>query len=417
MSQLAIEVQGLGKRYQLGELKPFYQQMFERFRRGNAAMPTQYLWALNDLNFRIDTGEVVGIIGGNGAGKSTLLKILSRITYPTAGQLTIYGRVASLLEVGTGFHLELTGRENVYLNGAILGMTEREISRQFDEIVGFAGLETFIDTPIKRYSSGMNVRLGFAVAAHLQPEILMVDEVLAVGDLAFQERCLGKLESMNRSGRTVIFVSHNMGAILRLCERGIYLKNGRLIVDGPIEAVVNEYTQDVLQQGSRVVWLDATTAPGNHQVRLSELAVLNMAGEPASPAQIDEPLTVRLRFQTLEDNVKFRTLFNIKTQGVTAFPVIEPHEVIYTQCGVYEKTFEIPANLLAEGEYTFGISMFSSLGVKNRIVKEDGLISLNVYDPINGNSVRGDYGERLNGVMRPMLNIHTVFAPDLMIIN
>ena len=250
MSDVAIRVEHLSKRYKLGEREP-YKSLRDVIARGaraplrwlggknKPANSDQYLWALEDVSFEIRQGEAVGIIGRNGAGKSTLLKILSRITKPTRGKAEIYGRVGSLLEVGTGFHPELTGRENIYLNGAILGMKRREIERKFDEIVAFAEIEKFLDTPVKRYSSGMYVRLAFAVAAHLEPEILLVDEVLAVGDAQFQKKCLGKMGEVANLGRTVLFVSHQMDAITRLCQNAIHLDSGKMVSVGSVEKVTH----------------------------------------------------------------------------------------------------------------------------------------------------------------------------------
>jgi lipopolysaccharide transport system ATP-binding protein len=255
MSTPAITTEKLGKRYFIGSQRSKKDGLrhsvesalrapltWLRSQNGGETR-TKEFWALQDLSFQINQGEVVGIIGSNGAGKSTLLKLLSRITVPTTGRIRIEGRVASLLEVGTGFHQELTGRENIFLNGAILGMTRAEIIRKFDEIVAFSEIEKFLDTPVKRYSSGMYVRLAFAVAAHLEPEILIVDEVLAVGDVAFQRKCLGKMGSFAQSGKTVLFVSHNMEALRNLCQRGLWLKNGRLEGDGPADEIVSAYSQ------------------------------------------------------------------------------------------------------------------------------------------------------------------------------
>src|SRR5579883_3313402 len=259
-----VRVEGVTKRYRLGEREPYFTlrealmralaapARWSRARRGTArrAADAPYLLALDDVSFAVDAGAVVGIIGRNGAGKSTLLKILSRITEPTAGQIDLYGRVGSLLEIGTGFHPELTGRDNVFLSGAILGMRRSEIARKFDEIVAFAGVEKFIDTPVKRYSSGMYVRLAFAVAAHLETEILLVDEVLAVGDAAFQKRCLGKMGEVARTGRTVLFVSHNMAAIESLCQSCILLRGGRLQGIGPPSEIITRYmTEELLERG------------------------------------------------------------------------------------------------------------------------------------------------------------------------
>jgi lipopolysaccharide transport system ATP-binding protein len=247
-------VENVGKRYVLGAREEQYQTLRDSlsslvrapFKRLNGSQTQpETLWALRDVSFEVAPGEVVGVIGGNGAGKSTLLKVLSRITEPTTGRVELYGRVVSLLEVGTGFHAELTGRENVFLNGAILGMKRSEIERKFDEIVAFAEVEKFVDTPVKRYSSGMYLRLAFAVAAHLEPEILIVDEVLAVGDAAFQKKCLGKMEDVSRGGRTVLFVSHNMGAVSNICQSGIVMQRGRVVLRGNVNEAVSYYNHQL----------------------------------------------------------------------------------------------------------------------------------------------------------------------------
>ncbi|MCS6926686.1 MAG: ABC transporter ATP-binding protein, partial [Candidatus Binatia bacterium] len=253
MGNLALHIEGIGKQYRIGQKQQPYKTLretiveavqapFRRLREGRRmARRDHFIWALKDVSLEIEHGEVVGIIGHNGAGKSTLLKILSRVTEPTTGSVDLYGRVGSLLEVGTGFHSELTGRENIYLNGAILGMRRAEIERKFDEIVAFAEVEEFIDTPVKHYSSGMYLRLAFAVAAHLEPEILIVDEVLAVGDVNFQRKCLDKMQDVGQQGRTVLLVSHNMSAVTRLCERAVLLHQGQVIQDGPAHQVVSTY--------------------------------------------------------------------------------------------------------------------------------------------------------------------------------
>jgi lipopolysaccharide transport system ATP-binding protein len=303
VSESVISVQNLSKRYLLGHqvangdglrhalenlLTAPGQWLNRRRQRRRAAV--EEFWALQDVSFEINQGDVVGIIGRNGAGKSTLLKILSRITEPTSGRIAIDGRVASLLEVGTGFHQELTGRENIYLNGAILGMTRAEIKRKFDEIVAFSEVEQFLDTPVKRYSSGMYVRLAFAVAAHLEPEILVVDEVLAVGDADFQKKCIGKMQDVSHGGRTVLFVSHNMAAVRTLCTKGVLLKKGRVSCFGDIETVTREY-------------LDAEPA-GTHDfparkggVELQELKILAAkGGAPAATLSFSEDYTLKIRF-------------------------------------------------------------------------------------------------------------------------
>ena len=254
-------------------------------------------WALRDVNLEIKQGEVVGIIGRNGAGKSTLLKILSRITEPTKGRIHLRGRVSSLLEVGTGFHPELTGRENIFLNGAILGMTRLEIKRKFDEIVAFAGLEKFLDTPVKRYSSGMYVRLAFAVAAHLEPEILIVDEVLAVGDGEFQKKCLDKMDNVGRSGRTILFVSHNIQAITRLCNRSILMAQGQIRMDGPSDQVANVYANSGVNIAAVREWKDLKEAPGDDVARLCGVRAISEAGMPLESFDIRSTIGIELEYR------------------------------------------------------------------------------------------------------------------------
>jgi lipopolysaccharide transport system ATP-binding protein len=297
MSHIAINVEGLGKKYHIGGLQKSYYRLTDQladmfiapFRRaGNllrghatgAAELDETIWALKDISFQIKSGEVVGIIGRNGVGKSTLLKILSGISDPTEGYADIYGRVGSLLEVGTGFHPELTGRENIYLNGAILGMKKAEIENKLDEIVAFAEIDKFLDTPVKHYSSGMYVRLAFSVAAHLEPEILLVDEVLAVGDMAFQRKCLGKMDNVAQEGRTVLFVSHNMGLLQTLCERGILLQHGTVSADGTITEVVDAYLQ-TLEQAISQDLSDRTDRKGVGQARLINTEVTGGNGSSA----------------------------------------------------------------------------------------------------------------------------------------
>lgn len=257
------------------------------------------IWALKDVSFEVHKGEAVGIIGRNGAGKSTLLKVLSRITEPSAGKVTIKGRVASLLEVGTGFHPELTGRENVYLNGAILGMTRAEIKRKFDEIVAFAEVEQYLDTPVKRYSSGMNLRLAFAVAAHLEPEILVIDEVLAVGDAEFQKKCLGKMGDVSYAGRTVLFVSHNMKAIERLCKRCIVIDHGKIAFDGETGKAIDYYLKNK-GTNCQIEWPQSRVAPGDDVVRLCSLRAIGEDDVACSQFDISEPIVLEIEFRVLK---------------------------------------------------------------------------------------------------------------------
>src|SRR5206468_130623 len=314
MGDIAIRVEGLSKRYQIGATQePYYtlretlteslarpfQQLWRFFSPNGAGSPTpeaSSIWALRDVSFEIKCGEVVGIIGSNGAGKSTLLKILSRITEPTEGRAKIHGRVGSLLEVGTGFHPELTGRENIYLNGAILGMKRREVARKFDEIVAFAEVEQFIDTPVKRFSSGMYMRLAFAVAAHLEPEILLVDEVLAVGDAAFQKKCLGKMGAVAHQGRTVIFVSHNIGAIKSLCHQGILLEQGVCTRMGPIAELADIYlgTGDVTESSPVLAVKDECRIRGSGAVRIERITIEDDSGQLRNSFAVWEPLRLSL---------------------------------------------------------------------------------------------------------------------------
>lgn len=301
-----IEIQSLSKRYRIGRSQhdlSLREQVVEfarnPFRIGLGDDET--IWALRDVSFRADEGEVIGIVGRNGAGKSTLLKILSRITYPTSGEVKVKGRIASLLEVGTGFHDELTGRENVYLNGSILGMKKREVDKHFDAIVDFSGVDQFIDTPIKRYSSGMRLRLGFAVAAHLDPDVLVVDEVLAVGDAGFQKKCVNAMEGLRSSGRTVLFVSHNLAAVEHLCPRAIWIDGGRIREDGPSSEVIPHYmgTFSSSQEGS----VDLTTAAhrrGDGTIRYLGVDVLDLRGTICTLVRSGDSLTLRLHYEAFE---------------------------------------------------------------------------------------------------------------------
>ena len=313
---VAISVEHISKRYRIGLQEERHHTLVGTLLR-LAAQPVSNLrrlrsltafgedehdaadviWALKDVSFEVKRGEVVGVIGHNGAGKSTILKILSRITYPTAGRVEINGRVGSLLEVGTGFHPELTGRENVYLNGTILGMRKAEVDWKFDEIVDFSGVEKFIDTPVKRYSSGMNVRLAFSVAAHLDPEILLVDEVLAVGDAGFQKRCLGKMRNVAKEGRTVIFVSHVMQAVRNLCERSIHVDSGNIVSDGRSHTVIRDYLTGGDVQRPEKIWRDAVSRPGDERFRLQAVRVLDANGESTAMLHTSDPIRIQIEFE------------------------------------------------------------------------------------------------------------------------
>jgi lipopolysaccharide transport system ATP-binding protein len=345
-SELAIQAEGLGKRYVLGE-------------RGRVGIMRnrEELWALRDATFEIGRGEAVGVVGHNGAGKTTLLKILSRITVPTAGEARIRGSVGSLLEVGTGFHPELTGRDNVYLNGAILGMRRREIKAKFDEIVAFAEVERFIDTPVKRYSSGMYVRLAFAVAAHLEPEILIVDEVLSVGDASFQRKCLGKMGEVSSEGRTVLFVSHNMAAIRSLTPRAIWLDHGRIAADGETEQVVSDYLTTAAGPEEGLIDLSgerfrrgAKATAG--RVRFESLALLSAHGEPVTHVRQDSPLRFRVVFNVREP-VRFLELYiRVKTpSGMWVFASFSDQHEAALAPGRYATTCTFEDHRLMPREY------------------------------------------------------------------
>lgn len=369
MKALSIRTHQLGKRYQIGEkvkyfalrdnLAQFFLYPWRALKgcfspNGTEDQPGNFIWALKEVSFEVPQGEVVGIIGRNGAGKSTLLKILSRITEPTEGWAEIHGRVGSLLEVGTGFHPELTGRENLYLNGAILGMRKAEIDRKFDEIVAFAEIERFIDTPVKYYSSGMYVRLAFAVAAHLEPEILLVDEVLAVGDASFQKKCLGKMGEVAKAGRTVLFVSHNMGAITRLCKRALWLDQGRIVQDGPASEVVSRYQAQYLTACPE--WQRPPQEEIKSPFALLKIQVKNEEGQVAGVFGGNEAIRLELHYLIRQplvgcavgirvhnsDGIPVFTSVDSDQEGVSALPK-EP--------GYYQAILTIPGYFLAPGTY------------------------------------------------------------------
>jgi lipopolysaccharide transport system ATP-binding protein len=345
-------------------------------------------------------GEVLGVIGRNGAGKSTLLKILSRITEPTTGHVAIRGRVASLLEVGTGFHPELTGRENVLLNGAILGMRKSEIEGKYDEIVDFSGVEKFMDTPVKRYSTGMRLRLAFAVAAYLEPEVLLVDEVLAVGDAEFQKKSLGKMEAVAGEGRTVLFVSHNMQVMQRLCERGIVLHDGEVRMDGPIATTVEEYLGGSAELEGERSWPDPARAPGNDVVRLLRIRTTNQHGDTWQEFDVHEQLSLEFDYHVLKEGHQLST--GIELINSSGDPVLisldnyihgrwgdqQPHET-----GTFTSSCVIPGDLLNEGEVSFNLRIFSPPWEPNSQphVREKGVLRLRIVDRMNTCGVRGSY--------------------------
>jgi lipopolysaccharide transport system ATP-binding protein len=411
---VAISTEGLSKRYRIGQLHSAYGTLRDSMAAGTRRLVHlerkphyEEIWALRDVSFVLHEGSVLGVIGRNGAGKSTLLKILTRITTPTAGSATIRGRVGSLLEVGTGFHPELTGAENVYLNGAVLGMKRKEIARKFPDIVEFAGVEQFIDTPVKRYSSGMSVRLAFAVAAHLEPEVLLVDEVLAVGDAEFQRRCLGRMEDMSQSGRTVIFVSHQMQALTQLCDRAIQLDKGQIVADGPANEIVARYLQSVGGSGSQMTWPDLESAPGGRWVRLRSVRVVLEDGSVADTVDVRKGVGIEIGFTVLMSDVPmFPKIKLTNQQGQVVFNAMDTsprwHEA--PEPGEYVSTAWIPPNFLNEGLLTVDVGV-TSLGVhklRSRAGASD-VVSFHVFDPGEGDSARGLYSGQWRGVVRPLL--------------
>ena len=405
-----IKVEDLYKQYQLGQVStgtlahdfnrwmhkirgkedPYEKVTGENSREEKS--DSDYVWALEDINFEARKGEVLGIIGRNGAGKSTLLKVLSKVTAPTKGCVKVKGRIASLLEVGTGFHPELTGRENIFLNGAILGMTKAEIRSKFDEIVAFSGVEKYIDTPVKRYSSGMYVRLAFAVAAHLEPEILIVDEVLAVGDAEFQKKCLGKMKDVSSQGRTVLFVSHNLAAVKSLCTRGILIEKGRIVFSGSADETVEHYMKINSQHlMPKVEFLSSEEALGNEFIKLKSVKVV-----PENPFITDDiylqfsfwnltgASTINMAFDLLglNDEVVFGSLFEFTT----------------TENNLCNATCKIPANLMNDG--VFYLNLYFSSTEMRLLLKLENIISFEVVDVKRNNAYLG----KVNGAVRPKLN-------------
>ena len=416
-----IQVKHLSKRYQIGmdrTYKTFCESITDTIksplkRLKSFSRQEESFWALKDINFEVNPGEVVGIIGKNGAGKTTLLKVLSRITHPTEGEIILKGRVASLLEVGTGFHPELTGRENIYFNGSILGMTKSEIEAKFDEIVKFAEVEQFLDTPVKRYSSGMHVRLGFSVAAHLEPDILVVDEVLAVGDVEFQKKCFGKMEDVAREGRTVLLVSHNMPSIINLCQRAILLNAGKVVTDGPAAKVVEHYLSTARSVGGEVVWPDPARAPGNDIVRLHAVRILQN-GIKGSTADVDisKEVLIQITYWNLRRGASLYKAILLKDRmGTLVFASSNHKSVSLTedpwygrphQVGIFQSVCRIPGNFMNEGLYS--VTAIVGKGISDTQVLVDNVLSFNVHDT---GEMRKEFYGGWGGVIRPRLAWHT----------
>lgn len=371
------------------------------------------LWALKNVSFEVAKGEVVGIIGRNGAGKSTLLKILSRITPPARGSIEIHGRSSSLLEVGTGFHPELTGRENIYLNATILGMRRKEVDEKFDEIVEFSGVEKFLDTPVKRYSSGMAVRLAFSVAAHLDPEILIIDEVLAVGDAAFQEKCLSKMQDVGSSGKTVFFVSHNMSAVTRLCERVIMLENGQVVADGPAREIVSDYMHGGAQTMAERTWSDPARAPGGEIARLRSVRIKGEDGKTTDVFDIRSAVFFEMTFEVIEGGYILLPHFLLRNdENVEVFMTIDVDPKWRKKKrpkGIYTCTVSVPGNYLSEGLHYLTASMVVLEPRSATVFDEDDIICFKVEDPMEGEVSRGDWIHNMPGIVRPMLKWDTEY--------
>jgi lipopolysaccharide transport system ATP-binding protein len=412
---VAIDVHGLGKRYRIGEYQAAYGTLRESLSHAAKRMSgkesrraaQEEIWALKEVSFHVNEGEVLGLVGRNGAGKSTLLKVLTRITSPTEGRAEIRGRVGSLLEVGTGFHPELTGRENIYLNGSILGMKRREIQAKLPEIVDFSGVSQFLDTPVKRYSSGMYVRLAFSVAAHFEPEIMLVDEVLAVGDAEFQRRCLGRMEDFGANGRTVLFVSHNMQALAQLCDRAILIEEGRITRDGPSGDVVAHYLQTTAGVGSSRTWDDLGSAPGDDLVRLRSVRIVDQNGKTADYVDVREPVGVEIAFRVLRDGEPVVPKLKLAADGRIAFNAMDVDERWHDPSppGDYVATAWIPGNYLNEGLMSVDAAVCSIRSPKlHHHVSVHEAVSFHVQDPGEGDSARGTFTGQWRGVVRPLLD-------------
>ena len=436
-SDFAINVDQISKVYRLGlkehakdsisaSVVEFIKSPLKNYRKykslynfDDIASPSEFgknkadvLWALKGVTFNVQEGEVLGVIGRNGAGKSTLLKILTKITTPTTGNAQLRGRVSSLLEVGTGFHQELTGRENVYLNGTILGMTKKEVDRKFDQIIDFSGVERFIDTPVKRYSSGMKVRLAFSVAAHLEPEILIIDEVLAVGDSAFQKKCIEKMKDVGQRGRTVLFVSHNMPAITMLCDRAILLNEGSLEMQGTANDVVSRYLQAETGASAIRKWDDASVAPGGRFVRLRSVRIISEQGQTTESIDIREKVGIEMVYEVLQSDCKVLPHYHIYNEsGVIIFTTLDQDprwKNTRRQAGKYTSTAWIPGNFLNEGKLFITCAMLT-LDPDSIQFDECQIVSFTVTDNMGDGTARGDWGGPMDGAVRPLLDWTTQY--------
>ena len=420
---IAIRVENLSKLYKIGKKEPYMalrdalsESIKKLFRKNEKDKENEsYIWALKNVSFEVKEGEIVGIIGRNGAGKTTLLKILSRITYPTEGKAVVKGKVGSLLEVGIGFHPELTGRENIYLYGTILGMKKKEIDEKFDEIVEFSELSQFIDTPVKYYSSGMYVRLAFSVASYLDTDILLVDEVLAVGDIGFQKKCFKKMEDIRekeKEARTILVVSHNMDAIMRLCRRAILLDKGKVIADGDAKHVVELYLKSFGEIPAQREW-EFEEAPGDEFVKIKAIRLKDKNGNIKNAFDVREPIFVEIDYWVLKETNACASIHVFNQMGVFVIATGENSDLNKAykikQKGLWRATCEIPANLLADTRYILRVVVLSP----KKNAKEKWhidlreIISFYAYDPLEGDSARGDWGGNFPAVIMPKLKWET----------
>ena len=438
MSGMAISVEHVSKRYRIGARKDRHDTLGSLLTAGAGALlgrrrsaaaaggdadartergrtgAEDIIWSLKDVSFDVPQGQALGIVGHNGAGKSTLLRILSRITMPTSGRAVLYARVGSLLEIGTGFHPELTGRENMYLSGAVLGMKRGEIDAKFDAIVAFAEVERFLDTPVKRYSTGMYLRLAFAVAVHLEPEILIVDEVLAVGDARFQKKCLTRMQDVRREGRTVLFVSHNLPTVTQLCTRALLLDHGRVAADGPAAQVIGAYVSPVRRTAAEREWGPADSPPGGDVARLRAARLRSEDDEIAETVDIRRPLTIEMEYDVLIGGAVVLPYVNLHDQaGVFLFSAhdLDPDwEGRPRPAGRWLSVVEIPGNLLAEGTHTVGVGLVTLDPVVNQFDERD-VLSFRVVEHSPDGTARGGWVGPMDGVVRPALQWRTTLLP------
>ncbi len=428
MPQLAIRADGLSKRFRLGSRLP-YRRLSEALdsilmapakwcagKSDHTApsndVPGGEFWALRDVSFELQQGERLGIIGRNGAGKSTLLKILSRVTPPTSGEAEVHGRIGSLLEVGTGFHPELTGRENIYLNGAILGLKRAEITTRFDEIVAFSELESFLDTPVKRYSSGMYTRLAFAVAAHLEPEILVIDEVLAVGDAQFQKKCIGKISSSDNEGRTVIFVSHDLSVVQKLCDRALWIDSGRIRESGSADEVVASYLSTVHSSAREQLWENPDDAPGNDSFRVRRAAVEAVGEGDVSVVATWTPIDLVIEYWNRKPGARLSLILSVfDRENRLAFSTAPAAETSWggepLPFGLFRSRCSVPGDLLNSGPHTVSLRVVEDR--TRRLYEHDALLAFEVVEDLKARP--GWWGMHL-GVVRPQLQWETKFVEE-----